>query len=523
MTDAGTASGPMTLRELVRRLGRHALLMGVVFLVVVLGVGAWTLLSAPRYRSTAVVRILDPDRSPGLGDQLSSVPGAELMGLGRDELETEIGVLRSWRIAQAVVDSTALTVQVTRPGGVRSGVLRVTALGDPDRQAGITLDPAPGGGYQASVTEPDAGTTSLGAIPAGGTVEWAGYRLALQPAVGPGAPAPGAIRIEIARRDEAVQALREDLVVRREEGGSRLVEVTYTSTDREAAAAVVNAAVAEYVAYKTTVERGEAGFTTSELREKLQEYRARLTEAEDALLRYKEDHAIYLPEEQATQQIRRLAELQIQVDAVEVERDALRRLLTLIGDRARSLPPDSAAATYRQLATFPSLIANRAIQDLLLALLELENARSALRVRRTDQNQDVAQLTERIAELETQLYRVGTDYLESLSGQHASVTEALAGQEADLESMPGRELAFDRLVRGRNVLGEAVLLLERQLRLAEVQDAVRDEGVRIVDPGLVAHEDDPLYPRPLVNLFLGVVLAAALALGAGLVRDLWEA
>ena len=521
MTDPAGGSGPMTLGDMARRLVRHRVLMGAVFVVVVVGVGAWTLFTAPRYRSTAVVRILEPDRAPALSDQLSSVPGAELMGFGRDELETEMGVLRSWRIAQAVVDSTALAVRMTRPGGVRSRVLRVEGLGDPERRGRITLEAESGGGYRVSVKEPEAGTVELGPVPAGGAVEWAGYRLALQP--GDEAGAPGTIRVEIARRDEAVSALREELVVRRDEGGSRLVQVIYTSTDRELAAAVVNAAVAEYVAYKTSVERGEAGFTTSELRGKLEEYRARLTEAEEALLRYEEAHDIFLPEEQATQQIRRMAELQIQVDAVEVERDALQRLLSLVGDRAGSLAPDSAAAAYRQLATFPSLIANRAIQDLLLALLELENERSALLVRRTEENQDVARLTARITELETQLHRLGTDYLESLDGQHASVSQALAGLEAELESMPGRELAFERLVRERGVLSEAVLLLERQLRLAEVQDAVRDEGVRIVDPGRVAHQDDPLYPRPLVNLFLGVVLGAALAVAVGLARDFWAA
>jgi uncharacterized protein involved in exopolysaccharide biosynthesis len=58
--------------------------------------------------------------------------------------------------------------------------------------------------------------------------------------------------------------------------------------------------------------------------------------------------------------------------------------------------------------------------------------------------------------------------------------------------------------------------------MTEVQNSIRSEGVRIVDVGLVAHEDDPEYPKPLVNLFLGLVLAMAAGLGAGLVRDLWD-
>ena len=64
-------------------------------------------------------------------------------------------------------------------------------------------------------------------------------------------------------------------------------------------------------------------------------------------------------------------------------------------------------------------------------------------------------------------------------------------------------------------------MLKSQLRLAEVEDAVRDEGVRILDVGVIAPENEPEFPDPVVNLLLGFILALALGVAAGLVREAW--
>ena len=178
-------------------------------------------------------------------------------------------------------------------------------------------------------------------------------------------------------------------------------------------------------------------------------------------------------------------------DVLDVERASLSQLLEVIGQRAGGEgPTEIDPRAYRQLATFPTLISNQAIQDLLMGLLELENERSALLVLRQDESRDVRQFTDRIKELEIQLFEVGTNYLESLDGHLASVDESLESVSRELEEFPEQEMEYLRLYRDRSVLGEALTLLEAQLRLAEVQDAIRDEGVRIIDTGVIAPEDE---------------------------------
>ena len=509
----------LSLREITQRVLRHWLSMATVGGAVFLSVAIWTLVAAPRYESTAVLRIMDQQNQMGLPDALGSLPGMDLMGFSRDELETEVGVLRSWRIAGSVVDSLGLTVRVTRPKGIRRQILRVERLGDPDRQARIDLERSPDGSYSVRVKEPDEPRRLLDSLAPGEQLEWAGYTVSLADTLGGGEVSK--IRIEIVPWYEAVDDLRDDLDISRQEGGSRLVEVSYELPDREMSAHVVNALVREYVAYKRAADRADSRFTVGELRIQVAEEAQRLADAEERLRSYQEDNLIVAPEEEATQQVRRLAQLQLAEDVLQVERTALADLLEIIDDRASATNGDRGQA-YRQLATFPSLISNGAIQELLVALLELENQESELLARRTADNSDVRQLSERIAEVEAQLHRLGNDYLESLSQQMASTAVAMDELNTLLAILPEREMEYLRLFRERTMLTESFLLLEQQLKIAEVDDAIRSEGVRIVDEGLVAHEDDPAFPKPGVMLFLGLVLALASGVLTAVLRDLWE-
>ena len=156
-----------------------------------------------------------------------------------------------------------------------------------------------------------------------------------------------------------------------------------------------------------------------------------------------------------------------------------------------------------------------------MGLQDLENERSTLRILRQEENRDVRQLTERIEELESQLFRLGSNYLESLDGYLVSLTGAADSISSELQELPEREMNYIRLLRNREVLDEALLMLKTQLRIAEVQDAVRDEGVRVVDIGVVAPEDEPKFPNPVVNLMLGAILALALGVSTALVHEVW--
>ena len=97
-TDAeGTLSGQhgdsMTLKELILSISRRWLLVGTVWGSVIALVLIWTFVATPLYQSTAVLRIMDQQADMGMAQQLGDIPGADLLGFGRDELESEVGGL----------------------------------------------------------------------------------------------------------------------------------------------------------------------------------------------------------------------------------------------------------------------------------------------------------------------------------------------------------------------------------------------------------------------------------------------
>lgn len=484
---------------------------------------AWTLLVTPLYRSAALLQVSSESAAGGLADAVSNIPGGALLGLSKDELETQIGVLRSRRVVDAVIDSLALTVQLVRPRVSRAsligarvqpgsagpagapGLFALDVPGDftGDVEGTLTFERADGGAWNVSASDLVPEVQLPAQLRAGDTLAVGRVRIALAPNI---ASDVDAFTLALVPRFVARNGLMERLEVRRQSAGAQLITLTLDDPDPVLAAAILDGVLREFLDYTARSASGDAGTTAAELRRQIADQQTRLAAAEEELRRYQERTGLVLPEEQGAAQVERYAKLRGTLDGLEVERDALARLLKLVNDRA-----DGAASpeAYRQLATFPSLITNRAIQDLLLALTTLENDRNELKLVRSDENADVRQLTARIEEIERQLQRLGTQYLESLDEQIAPTGAAIAALDAELVAMPERELRFIRLLRERTILSEGYLFLQKQLRQTELQDALRLDQVRVVDSPSVSHPDDPYFPRPLVNLVLGLVLAVA--------------
>jgi uncharacterized protein involved in exopolysaccharide biosynthesis len=512
-------SSERSLREWARSLGRFRVAMASVAALVLAVVTVWTFTATPRFRSQALVRI-DSRQSGGSGllDQVASLPSMGLSSLSKDEMETDIGVLRSRRMIDAAIDSVALTVRIVEPAGDRGRLVRARIRDTSDVAGRLTLARRSDGRYDLTTADWKAGAMPSSAIVAIQDTLRIGS-VTLHITADTGTAAPDRIVIQFLPRFVARALVSKRLDVRRQESGSRLVLVRYDDEDRRLAADVVRRLVTDFIAFSLQNERRDNTSQSDELRRTIAEQRTKLATSEEQLRAYQQKSRLVVPEEQATAQVKRIAALNAQLDIVTVERAALARLLAIVEPRARTARDASA---YRQLATFPSLISNRAIQDLLQSLLELENKRSELGVRRADASDEMRAYTTRISELELQLNRVGNQYLESLDQQIATAGQQVRTLADTLQALPDQEMQFVRLVRERTINNESYLILLKQLRVTELQDALRLERIRVVDAPIIAHPDDPEYPRPFVQLLLGAVLAGLLALTTGILLDQWR-
>lgn len=509
--------GSMTLQDVWGAVRRHArLLMGVTTAVVALVMLATALLP-PAYESEAAVRIRS--ESPGGGMLAQLAPLAELGGLGGladDDVDTEIGVLRSRRIVAAVADSVGLHVELTSPRRARSLYLQVIEAGEDAIRGDYTLTRRADGTYAVSVRSREGPVSAPAAVRIGEPFRIGNMTLALPSRLS--ADPPAGIAFEVGSFNRTVEKVREDkLSVDRQQSGSSLIEVTFRHRDPWIAAGVVNGIVERFTEYSLRQGQADSRREVEVLRGQVAMYEEQLREAEERLREFQERERIVAPEEQAVAQVTRLAELQAARDAMEVEGRALAQVIADVRSRPAGARGES---PYRELATFPSFLANGAVQDHLQALVELESERAELIARRTDENLDVRAIDTRVAELENQLHRMASSYVESLRTQIASADRSLAMVGGEIAQIPAKEVEYARLARDRKLIGEVYLLLQTQLKEAEVQEAIADSGVRIVDTAIVPEK--PEFPKPWINLALGTVLGLMIGLMAVVGKEVMD-
>ncbi|HEX8363206.1 MAG TPA: polysaccharide biosynthesis tyrosine autokinase [Longimicrobium sp.] len=508
------ASADTSLRDLwgtLRR--RRGLVAGITAGAVALTM-ALTFWMSPVYESEAALRIVaEKSSAGGMLEQLGDIADlGALTGLGADDVDTELGVMRSRRMADPVAEAVGLQVELLSPRLPRSEVLKVVAA-PRDRAVGVyRLDRQADGSYAARVEESKEKVALPGRVEIGTPFSVGGVTLALSPELK--SSAPETVKFEIRPFREAVDELQDELVVDRQESGSRLVEVGYRHKDPEVAAAVVNGLADGFIAYKRTTSTGESRSSATVLREQVESYRVRLAEAENRLRTFRESARVLAPEAEAEQEIRRSGEMRGRFDDMRVEQASLRQLLADI----RGAPRGASTSAYRKLASFPPLMRNPTVGTLLNTLTALDNERAVLLGRRTDEDEDVKLLSSRITGIEQQLLRIADDHLRSLDLQLASADQAIARVDAEMASMPGLDMQFVRLTRDVKLLNEVYLLLQARLKEAEITEAVTQDAAQVVDYGLVAHR--PSSPQPLLNLVLSVVLGLMMGVAGAITRDM---
>jgi tyrosine-protein kinase Etk/Wzc len=503
----GGSADELSLRDLWLTLSRNRWLVIGTMVAVIAAAGVLTSRQPPVYESATSIRINEDNAR--LNPLADMIPGG---GMGRGIIETEMVVLQSRQIAASVVDSLALHVRLLEPRRSRADIIRVSRATPYAVPGVLQLRLADDGTYSTRVEVGLDGVSVPETVAAGNPITLGEVTLEVRP--GPTSELPARIRVEILPYRRTVDDLRRELRVGRPNRDAHVVNVSYRSTDAQLAAAVPNAAAGSFIFYKTDVTKAEARSMVAFLREQVASYDAQLEGAEARLRGFREQAQVVNLAAEGTEQVRRLAELKARHDELQAERESLGRLL------ARAASPQAADASdrspYRQLASFPVFLGNRAIQDLLQSLTHMENQRSELLVRRTTENVDVQGIDARIAELESQLFETAQSYLASLESQIASLNASLARFGGELERIPAREVQFARLSRQSALLEEISTLLQTRLKEAEIREAVEPADVRVIDPALIA--DRPIAPRPARNLALATVLGLLLGVGGAFGR-----
>lgn len=503
--DPATGVHPRDLWEIV---ARNRWVVIAVALSVVAAAALVTWAQDKVWESKATVRIED---EKSLGNPLAELTrAAGLGGLGEmgkgSAIQTEVLVLQSRRVAEPVVDSLGLQLQVIRPDVPRQRLFDRVISSRRAVAGRYRLRLEQGGGYRLTAEDKPGPAELPSRVRPGEPFSVGGMELRLAPSLRNDPPRE--IRFTVVPFPKAVDELGKALAISRVHPGAQLVSIVYRSNDSLMVAEVPNALTRSFLRYKSETNTSQAGTTVGFLREQVATYERQLAEAESALQSFRERARIVSPKDQATEFVKRMAE----VEARRMDAVAERRSLAGLLEQAARQSTDRGAgpSPYRQLATYPIFFSSRSMQDILQALIQLENERAELMGRRTEAHPDVQALDQRIAELEQQIRRTTQDYVASLDSLIGSLDETLAGSQAEVGAVPAREIEFARLLRQQKILEEVYLLLQTRLKEQEIQEVSVPTDVRVVDDAIVPLK--PVAPRPLVNLLLGGVLGLVLGL-----------
>ena len=452
----------------------------------------------PVYNGTTSVRI-DEERS-----NIAVLDALKELSQGAS-IYTEMAELRSRSVAEDVVDSLALQLELTTPRrDARNRYLTDIDLSRAAPAAAYRLTRAANGSYELT-----SGGLPKRSVRPGDVVQVRGGSLRLAESAD-----AQTIEFEVHPFQVAVREFRKQLGVTRPEREADIVDITYTSTDRELAHAVPNATAALFISRRQNVKTQEARSTVAFLDDQLDTLGVQMRALEAGLQRFREGESVISPEAEGEAQVNRLARFQAERDVKEAEHRSLSVLMTEV-QQAKPQPDDP--SPYRRLLGFPTIFINPAAGQLLGSLNEVENQRAELLTRLTPQDPDVQILTVRIRELEEQLRGLTTTYLQGLSNEIASLNAVLGRNAEELKRIPAREIEYARQRRQAKVTEDIYTELQSRRKEAQIIAAVQDPTVRVVDPAIVPIK--PIKPNKPFNIALALLLGLALGMAAGFLRE----
>jgi polysaccharide biosynthesis transport protein len=300
--------------------------------------------------------------------------------------------------------------------------------------------------------------------------------------------------------------------------GSRLVDVTFLSTDPVFAATAVNTLVDEYVEQNLQVKLQSTQNMLDWLDREVANQQQKVQESERALASYRDrQNALSLDEKQNIV-LARVNKLNDDVMMSKTKRAQKEVLYNQIRSIASGQSPD----------TIPSVAQSPAVQQAKARVVDAQRARASLADKYFEKHplmqKATADLQEATRQYEMEIARavqqIKNEY-ESATLEEQTMSRALDAAKADAQDLSRKSVDYNVMEREANsnrLVYQSLLQRENELR---VSSNSRANNVRVVDHAEVPKV--PLTPTGrrtwLVSFGIGLVLAIAVAYGLDYMND----
>jgi succinoglycan biosynthesis transport protein ExoP len=291
---------------------------------------------------------------------------------------------------------------------------------------------------------------------------------------------------------------------------SRLMDVSFESTDPQFAARIVNEHIKNYQDQNIRSHYDETTRATTWLRNELDELRIKVQESEDQRIAYERKNQIWTLDDKSNITTQRLADVNKALTDAQDERMKREALFQFAkaGDIA-DVPQ------LRENPNFQALIQKRQA-----ATEEYNNALSQYGpnfprvVRLQAQLKDIEQLIQK--ENVNILNRIEIDYREALQRENMLV-KALDEQKLEANTMAERMVEYNILKREAEASKTLYDGLMTKLKEVGISSALQSSNIRVVDPAMI-----PAYPsRPAKarNIALSFLVGLVGGIGLALMRE----
>ncbi|MDQ5988215.1 MAG: Tyrosine-protein kinase etk [Syntrophus sp. SKADARSKE-3] len=292
---------------------------------------------------------------------------------------------------------------------------------------------------------------------------------------------------------------------------SRLVDISFEAKDRVLAAQVANTIARSYIDLNLQAKLRATQDAVSWLNQQVEQEKKRVEQAEQALLRYKQEKGIVTDFSSNVETItaQKLAELNRQV----VEATSKRVEAETRFRQAKSMGDNNDA-----MGSIPEVLNNLLIQDIKRQEVEIYKKLSELSKRYGSNHPQIIALnnemktlnSRKASEIQRVVNALQNEYRVSLAREQ-SLKGSLNQQKGESLSMNQKAIDYTVLKREADMSREMFDLLIKRFKETSLTEDIRTGNIRVIDPAEIPKS--PVKPKKAQNILLAIVVGLSMGVG----------
>jgi polysaccharide biosynthesis transport protein len=292
--------------------------------------------------------------------------------------------------------------------------------------------------------------------------------------------------------------------------GSRLLDVSFESTDPVLAAKIVNAHLETFVEQNYRSRFEAATQASSWLADQLEELKVKVQKSEDARIAYERQNQIWSLDDKSNITTQRLADVNKELTDVQTERMKKESLYEF--------------AKAGDLDSVPQVQSNTFLMDMIRKRSEANVEYNDALAQYGPNFPKVLRLQAQLKEIDQNLEKQKQNIVNGLESdfrearqRETLLTQALEQQKADVNAMAEKLVEYNILKREADTDKTLYDGLQTKLKEAGISAGLRSSNIRIVDPAMI-----PSYPsRPAKarNVALAFLVGLVGGIGLALMRE----